>query len=87
MPEEQPLAADLERGVIGEQFAELSPLALVDEVAVGALDLLDLIHVLEPGDAGIELVELLLGGLFLRQSGSGERKRQRKAKPEPLSYG
>ena len=49
-------------------------LALVDEISVGALDPLDLVQVLQPLDAGLERVKLLLGRL--RGGGSGDQEQR-----------
>src|SRR5690606_933129 len=55
------LAADLQRGVVREQLRQLRPLRLVDEVAVGALQALDLVHVFQTRDARLQFIQLRAG--------------------------
>ena len=72
--EEDALAADLQRRIISKQIRQRRPLALVDEITIGALQAFDLVHVFQMGDARIERVQPF--GCGLRQHGCRTGKRQ-----------
>ena len=55
------------------------------KIAVNALDLLDLVQVLEPRDALVEFVEALFGGL-LGEGGDGEKGQSDREKAAPHHF-
>jgi hypothetical protein len=61
-PAEHAVLADLQRGVVGEQVGHLVPLSLVEVVAVGALQALDVADVLQAFHARLELRHARLQG-------------------------
>ena len=69
-PDVDPVEADLDRAVVGEQVGGVAPQPAVDVVAEGALEFLDRAVPFEPFDTACQLGDLAIGrGLRRRRGG------------------